>query len=153
MKKCPLLEKTVADPTCEGCMYHSTDARCLHGVGDTTDFARARGVKGADVDVERVKAEQKIQAGLLLYEYLSWFRQTAVPRPVNTPPEVRRLLYETPLAEMGVTLAELVALAEPQLWKMYLADNQIDPPFRLAQVLLLTEQQYALIEDATLGRA
>lgn len=144
---CPLIDRTTSTNSCSGCMYRATDGSCLHGVSDTTEYARSRGVRPADVDVERVKAESRIQAGLLLYEYHSWFRRLALPVPETVDPTISQLLDETPLAGMGVSAGELVALAQPEIWEHFVDEQGVDTDFRLAQVLLLTEQQYTVIED------
>lgn len=145
MNDCPLVERAVGDVTCQSCMYRATSGRCLNGKADTTEFARQRGVKPADVEVERVKAEQRIQAGLMLYEYLSWARNHGRPYKGEIKAEVDQLLTATPLAEMGVTPEELLMLANPENWEHFITASRGVTPFRLAQVLLMTEQQYTLI--------
>lgn len=140
--ECPLIEKMVGPTTCQSCMYGGEDGSCLQGVSDTTEFARRRGVKPAEVELERAKAEQRIKAGLLLYEYASWFRQQGVEVESIVDLPVEQLLYQTPLADMGITGGELVAMADPHMWEQY---GATDTGFRLAQVLLLTEEQYALL--------
>lgn len=142
MLQCPLLEREIESSTCRQCMYRGNEGQCLNSVADTSEFARMRGVKPSDVDSVRSKAEQRIQAGLCMYEYLMWLRDVRYDLKKSSP--VAEKLIAEPgsfLCELGVSPSELVTLADEQVWAEFQENRGIELPFRLSQVLTLTESQ------------
>lgn len=140
-RNCPLLNNMVEPKHCAAsqCMYLAVNADCLYVVRDTHEYAKQRGIAPSDVDRERAKAEVRITAGLILFEYLEWSELSNVDVPKNVP-------FFAVHESLGMTPSQLVQLSSPELWEAFQAHHETE--LRLAQVLLVNEAELEQLQAA-----
>lgn len=141
-RNCPLLNNMVEPMHCatSQCMYLAVNADCLYAVKDTHEYAKQRGIAPADVDRERAKAEVRITAGLVLFEYLEW------AEPANVALDVQNVPFFAVHESLGMTPGQLVQLSSPELWEAFQAHHETE--LRLAQVLLVNEAELEQLQAA-----
>ncbi len=137
MKHCPLELKI---PRCESCMYGTQNLECLYNLKlSVGDFAISKGVSRFSVDAEVRKAENRIQAALVLMDYVAWSRDEVIPVAPQRLCDLE-LALTTPYCDLGITAQEIRFLAKPENWARFVASKR-EVTYPLHEVLLVSEWQ------------